>query len=116
MHIQNAVFRRPGDEFSRIPHYLYIDELPVYFNPELEDLLNRGRKYRCACVFTIQGPSQLERGKSQGESMREVVINGCRNKIVIGMSLQALLNYYQKMFGEKRRYEISQKPANDLRY
>ena len=106
MHIQNAVFRRPGDEFTRIPHYLYIDELPVYFNPELEDLLNRGRKYRCACVFTIQGPSQLERGKSQGESMREVVINGCRNKVVIGIESSDDAQLLSEMFGEKEDIEI----------
>ena len=63
MHTQNAVFRRPGNEFTRIPHYLYIDELPVYFNPELQNLLNMGRKYRCGCTFTIQGPAQLENMK-----------------------------------------------------
>jgi len=106
MHIQNAVFRRPGDEFNRIPHFLYIDELPVYFNPELEDLLNRGRKYRCACVFTIQGPSQLERGKSQGESMRDVVINGCRNKIVIGIESSDDAQLLSELFGEEENIEI----------
>ncbi len=106
MHIQNAVFRRPGDEFNRIPHFLYIDELPVYFNPELEDLLNRGRKYRCACVFTIQGPSQLERGKSQGESMRDVVINGCRNKIVIGIESSGDAQLLSELFGEEENVEI----------
>ena len=100
MHIQNAVFRRPGTEFTRIPHYLYIDELPVYYNPELETLLNIGRKYRCACTFTIQGPSQLEAGK-QGQSTREKMLNGCRNKIVLGIESARDAQLISETFGEK---------------
>lgn len=105
MHIQNAVFRRPGTEFDRIPHYLYIDELPVYFNPELENLLNMGRKYRCACTFTIQGPSQLEKGK-QGQAMREIIINGCRNKIIIGIESSKDAKLISEFLGENKDKEI----------
>ncbi|KUG05077.1 hypothetical protein ASZ90_017566 [hydrocarbon metagenome] len=105
MHIQNAVFRRPGTEFTRIPHYLYIDELPVYFNPELENLLNMGRKYRCACTFTIQGPSQLEKGK-HGQAMREIIINGCRNKIVIGIESSKDAKLVSELLGENKDKEV----------
>jgi len=105
MHIQNAVFRRPGTEFTRIPHYLYIDELPVYFNPELENLLNMGRKYRCACTFTIQGPSQLEKGKL-GQAMREIIINGCRNKIVIGIESSKDAKLLSELLGENKDKEV----------
>lgn len=105
MHIQNAVFRRPGTEFTRIPHYLYVDELPVYFNPELENLLNMGRKYRCACTFTIQGPSQLEKGK-QGQAMREIIINGCRNKIVIGIESAKDAKLISDILGENKDKEV----------
>jgi len=105
MHIQNAVFRRAGDEFTRIPHYLYVDELPVYFNPELKNLLNLGRKYRCASTFTIQGPSQLEVGK-EGSAMREIIINGCRNKIVIGVESAKDAIVLSEMFGEDEDKEV----------
>ncbi|WP_157049096.1 type IV secretory system conjugative DNA transfer family protein [Syntrophomonas palmitatica] len=105
MHIQNAVFRRPGTEFTRIPHYLYIDELPIYFNPELENLLNIGRKYRCACTFTIQGPSQLEIGK-QGQATREKIMNGCRNKIILGVDSARDAKLLSETFGEQEKTEI----------
>jgi len=107
MHIQNAVFRRPGNEFDRIPQYLYIDELPVYFNPELQNLLNMGRKYRCACTFTIQGPAQLEQGKN-GVSTRRIITNGCRNKIVIGIEDADDAALISKMFGKKEVIETRQ--------
>lgn len=105
MHIQNAVFRRPGTEFNRIPHYLYIDELPVYYNPELETLLNLGRKYRCGCVFTIQGPSQLEIGK-QGQAIREKMLNGCRNKIVLGIESARDAQLISDSFGEQEEIQL----------
>lgn len=105
MHLQNAVFRRPGNEFTRIPQYLYIDELPVYFNPELQDLLNMGRKYRCACTFTIQGPAQLENGK-QGKSIRKIIFNGCRNKIVIGIEDSEDAKLISELFGQKEENEV----------
>lgn len=105
MHTQNAVFRRPGNEFTRIPHYLYIDELPVYFNPELQNLLNMGRKYRCGCTFTIQGPAQLENMK-QGLAIRKIITNGCRNKVVIGIEDSGDAKLISEMFGEKETVEI----------
>lgn len=105
MHIQNAVFRRPGTEFTRIPHYLYIDELPVYYNPELESLLNIGRKYRCACTFTIQGPSQLETGR-QGQATREKIMNGCRNKVVLGIESSRDAQLLSETFGEEEDIEL----------
>lgn len=105
MHTQNAVFRRPGNEFTRIPHYLYIDELPVYFNPELQNLLNMGRKYRCGCVFTIQGPAQLE-NMNQGLAIRRIITNGCRNKIVIGLEDSQDAKLVSEMFGEIEEVEI----------
>lgn len=105
MHTQNAVFRRSGNEFTRIPHYLYIDELPVYFNPELQNLLNMGRKYRCGCTFTIQGPAQLENMK-QGLAIRKIIFNGCRNKVVIGIEDSADARLISEMFGEKETIEV----------
>lgn len=105
MHIQNAVFRRPGTEFTRIPHYLYIDELPVYYNPELESLLNIGRKYRCACTFTIQGPSQLEVGR-QGQATREKIMNGCRNKIILGTESSRDAKLLAEILGEEENTEV----------
>lgn len=105
MHIQSAVFRRKGTEFTRMPHYLYIDELPVYFNPELDRLLNIGRKYRCACTFTIQGVSQLAKGKS-GASIREIIINGCRNKIVVGVESAEDAKIIAEFLGEEEQEEV----------
>ena len=93
------------DRVYKDTHYLYIDELPVYFNPELDRLLNIGRKYRCACTFTIQGVSQLAKGKS-GASIREIIINGCRNKIVVGVESAEDAKIIAEFLGEEEQEEV----------
>lgn len=35
----NAVLSRPGTEFTRVPHFFYVDELPVLIHPSLEKKL-----------------------------------------------------------------------------
>ncbi|MFS0628043.1 type IV secretory system conjugative DNA transfer family protein, partial [Brevibacillus sp. 179-C8.2 HS] len=60
MTFQNAVFRRPGNQWTRRPHYTFIDELPEYLNPDFRRLLTLGRKYRNACTIAIQNISQLK--------------------------------------------------------
>ena len=83
MHLQNAVFRRPGDERTRVPHFLYIDEFPRYLNPDFERLLAIGRSYRCGVVLALQNTSQLLFGEST--AFRDVVLGNCRTKIVLNL-------------------------------
>ena len=64
-----------------------------------------GRKYRCACTFTIQGPSQLEKGK-HGQALREIIINGCRNKVVIGIESSKDAKLISEFLGENKDKEI----------
>lgn len=48
MHLQNGAFRRPGTEFTRIPHFLIVDEYSRYINPDVEIFLNLAAEYRVA--------------------------------------------------------------------
>jgi hypothetical protein len=82
MHLMNAVFRRPGTESDRPPHFLYVDEFPRYMNEGFEVLLNISRSYCCATTLAIQGFSQME--FSMNEAFRKVVLNSCQNKIFFG--------------------------------
>lgn len=83
MHLQNAVFRRPGNERTRVPHFLYIDEFPRYLNPDFERLLAIGRSYRCGVVLALQNTSQLLFGESS--AFRDVVLGNCRTKVVLNL-------------------------------
>ncbi|MZP31187.1 TraM recognition domain-containing protein [Heliobacterium undosum] len=82
MHMQNAVFRRDGDEWTRTPHVLYVDEFPRYINPDFDRFLTLARKYRCAAVLALQNSSQLL--KADSREFRETVLANTRNKIWFG--------------------------------
>lgn len=98
MHFQNAVFRRPGNEFTRTPHFLYVDELPRYVNPDLERFFAIGRQYRCGLVVAMQSLAQME--LAAGKGFDEVVMGQCRNKLIYGGLAQSDALKFQRQFGE----------------
>ncbi len=98
MHLQNAVFRRPGTEWTRTPHVLYIDEFPRYVNPDFERLLAIGRSYRCACVLALQTLDQLKLdGKKE---FADIVLSNARNKIIFGGLNGEEARKFEMDFGE----------------
>lgn len=95
MHFQGAVFRRPGTEWTRVPHVLFIDEFPLYLNPEFQRFLAIGRKYRCAGYLALQTLSQLSAEDSK------VLTKIVRNKIVFGGLEEEDARKFEKEFGQK---------------
>jgi hypothetical protein len=98
MHFQNAVFRRPGDEATRPPHVLYVDEFSRYVNPDFERLLAIGRSFRCACVLALQTTSQLL--LEEKPAFRDIVLEDCRNKIVLALGSAEDAKRFAAEFGE----------------
>ncbi|QGG46854.1 type IV secretory system conjugative DNA transfer family protein [Heliorestis convoluta] len=82
MHFQSAVFRRPGDEWTRDPHVLCIDEFPLYINPDFIRFLTNARKYRCAGILAVQDHGQLLDAGTR--SFKNTLLNNCRNKVWFG--------------------------------
>ena len=83
LHFQHAVFRRPGDENTRTPHFLYVDEAPRYMNPEFDILLTIGRSYRCATLLSLQNTAQML--LDQKPAFRDIVLENCRNKFTLNL-------------------------------
>lgn len=98
MMLQNAVFRRPGTEWTRTPHYLYIDELPLYLTSELKRLFSLGRAHRCGCTVAMQALSQLVINKDP--SFVPVVMTNCRNQLVFGGLYQHDAREFEWEFGK----------------
>jgi hypothetical protein len=104
MHFQQAVFRRKGTERTRTPHVLYIDEFPRYVNPDFERLLAIGRSYRCATVLALQTTAQMVH--EDRPTFRDIVLESCRNKVVLNLGSEADAERFSKEFGE---YEVAEK-------
>lgn len=101
MTFQNAVFRRPGNQWTRRPHYSFIDELPEYLNPDFRRLLTLGRKYRNACTIAIQNISQLKVDGYPG--LEETIMTNCRNKLIFACEHEADAKKFSALFGTEKR-------------
>lgn len=105
MHLQSAVFRRPGNEKTRPYHVLYVDEFPRYVNPEFERLLAIGRSFRCAAVLALQTTSQLL--LESKPAFRDIVLENCRNKIILNLGSAEDAKRFAAEFGEKKEVKKS---------
>lgn len=101
MTFQNAVFRRPGNQWTRRPHYTFIDELPEYLNPDFRRLLTLGRKYRNACTIAIQNISQLKVDGYPG--LEDTIMTNCRNKLIFACEHEADAKKFSALFGTEKR-------------
>lgn len=113
MHLQAAAFRRPGTEKTRIPHYLIIDEMSRYINPDTEKFLSIAAEYRVAGIFAVQSFSQLEiaSGDLTAKAMKTAILTNCRNKICFGGVTNDDAEYFAKELG--KNWEVMRQNTYD---
>lgn len=104
MAFQNAVFRRPGNENTRKPFYMYVDEFSLYANDNFEKWLALARSYRCPAHLFTQGTAQLDK---VSEEFKRSAINNCRHKIIFAPEEESEAKYWSEYFGETYREKIS---------
>lgn len=93
----HAVFRRPPG--GRVPHFLYVDELPRYLLRDVERLLALGRSYRVGCVFTVQSIDQL--ALKEGETFKRTLVDLLATKMVFGRMSGTESVWWQEEFGRR---------------
>ena len=106
LQLQSCVFRRPGNEDTRRPHMLYIDEFQTYSTPGFGDMLTQGRSYRVASILATQARTQMEMGAGRdGRSFVNLVSTNARNMILFPGCNNDDTEYYSKNFGEYEKVE-----------
>lgn len=104
--LQSAIFRRPGNEFTRVPSFLYIDEFQKYANSGMSDILTQGRSYRVATMLATQSREQITMGSGrEGKAFLEVVTANARNVIAFPGISQQDAKFFSLSFGEETRIE-----------
>ena len=104
--MENAVLRRPGNESSRVPNFLYIDEFPDYICRETEAIFTMYRKYKVGSIISAQNLSQLDAHSSK-ENYRKTILSNCVNKIFTGNGIKEDLEWWQVEFGKHREWVMS---------
>ena len=107
--MQQSVLSRPGNEKTRIPHFLYIDEFPPFVCKATEDIFTLYRKYRVGTIISSQNLSQF--GIKDDYNFRQTLLANCTTKIVFGNNTPEDNEWWEKELGDKRRWEFT----NDYR-
>ncbi|MBP3915713.1 type IV secretory system conjugative DNA transfer family protein [Clostridium sp.] len=101
LQLQAAVFKRPGDEDSRKPCVLTIDEFQVFANPGFSNMMTQGRSYRVPCVLATQNLALIGMNSGrQGKDFSDLVKSNARNLIVFPGCNYQDADYFSKLFGE----------------
>ena len=102
--MQYSVLRRPGNENSRIPHFLYIDEFPDYICAQTEAIFTMYRKYKVGSIISAQNLDQLnvDNGK-----YRNTIIANCGNKIVFGNNTPEDNEWWSKELGDEKKWKFT---------
>lgn len=103
--MQHSVLSRPGNEKSRIPHFLYVDEFPPFVCRATEDIFTLYRKYRVGTIISAQNLSQF--GINNDYNFRQTLLANCTTKIVFGNNTPEDNEWWQKEFGEKREWTFT---------
>ena len=101
---KDAVLRRPGIEDTRTPHFIYIDEFPLYVNKDTEAFFTLFRKYRCGTLITIQNLSQLTKTKALAY-FKDVIITNTKTQILFGDMTAEESEYWAAELGTKKKWK-----------
>lgn len=102
--MQNAVLRRPGNESSRIPHFLYIDEFPEFISKVTEPIFTLYRKYKVGTTISSQTLAQLG---DVSERYKQTILSNCINKLVFGNNTTEENDWWSKEMGNIRFWKFS---------
>lgn len=102
--MQHAVLRRPGNENTRVPNFLYIDEFADFVCNNTLPLFTMYRKYRVGTVISTQNIAQLD----VTESAQKTIIANCINKFVFGNNTPEDNAWWSKEMGTRKLWKFTQ--------
>lgn len=100
--MQYSVLRRPGNEKSRVPHFLYIDEFPDFITHATTNMFTLYRKYRVGIIISAQNLRQL--GEQNKGKYRETILANCANKFIFGNNTPEDNAWWELELGTKREW------------
>ena len=104
--MQYSVLTRPGNERSRIPHFLYIDEFSNFVGESTIPIFTLYRKYRVGPIVSSQSLGQFDT-VNQGDLYRRQILGNCSTKLVFGNNTQEENAWWQDEFGTHRDWKHS---------
>lgn len=95
---------RPGNEKTRTPYFLYVDEFDKYATPLLTDIFTMFRKFKVGTIFAV--PSLASLGGEHG-TLFQALSNNCPTKLSFGNCLPDEYSWWEREFCQRREWTIS---------
>ena len=99
-----AVEGRPGNEKTRTPYFLYIDEFDKYANPLFTDMFTLFRKFKVGTIFATPNLNVL--GGVSGPFMTSLLSN-CSTKLSFGNCTPDEYAWWEQEFGKRREWKVA---------
>jgi len=99
-----SVEGRPGNEKTRIPHFLYVDEFDKYFTGLLSDMITLYRKYKVGTIYAVPNLSSMG---GAGNPLMQSLLSNCPTKISFGNCTPEDYAWWEQEFGKRREWKIS---------
>ncbi len=101
--MQYSILTRPGNEKTRIPHFLYVDEFPEFMCRATAPIFTLYRKYRVGTVISAQGLSQF--GAAGKDNYRQIILSNSSTKMVFGGNTPEENQWWEQEFGQHREWQ-----------
>ena len=101
--MQQSVLSRPGNDNTRIPHFLYIDDFPEFLCKAIEPIFTVYRKYKVGNILSAQTLSQL--GGDGKNNFKDEILANCVNKAIFGNALPEDVQWWQTELQDKREWK-----------
>lgn len=108
--MQQAILSRPGNDSTRIPHFLYIDDFPAYICKATEPIYTLYRKYNVATVLDSQNLTQLKGDLSadpRGDYYKNLILSNTVNKFIFGNATPEDVAWWETAMQDKREWTFS---------
>ena len=105
--MQQAILARPGNDSTRIPHFLYIDDFPTYICKATEPIYTLYRKYNVATVLDSQNLTQLKGDLSadpRGDYYKNLILSNTVNKVIFGNATPEDVEWWETAMQDKREW------------
>ncbi len=108
--MQQAILSRPGNDSTRIPHFLYIDDFPAYICKATEPIYTLYRKYNVATVLDSQNLTQLKGDLSadpRGDYYKNLILSNTVNKFIFGNATPEDVAWWETAMQDKREWTFN---------
>lgn len=94
-----TVFARGGNEDTRVPHFLRIDELPTILHKVVGDMISEYRQFRVVGEFAFQSLTQMD--ETALTKYLAGILMSCGTQLIFGRTNLVEMERYSKLAGKK---------------